>query len=997
MTRYALVADLNRCVGCQTCTAACKHANATSPGVQWRRVLDFEAGEFPDVRRAFVPVGCMHCADPPCMDVCPSTATRQRPDGLVTIDYDICIGCSYCTLACPYQARTKVDRPSYAYGARRMAHEAEREDPERFGVAQKCSFCIDRIDSGLAKGLTPGAAPEATPACVVSCIAGALHFGDVDDPASNVSRLIAENEHFRMHEELGTKPGIYYLWQRKAAGGETPAAGGDVPVLSADEPAGVAPRLQSSWDWRAAANFMAGGSGAGLLLASTLAALAGAPLLPMALLAMALVGAGLLCVWLEIGRPWRFLNVFRHSGTSWMSREAMAAVLLFGTGLPAVAIDAPQGHLPLAVAAASLALVFLYSQARIMQAAKGIPAWREPAIVPLVVVTGLAEGAGLFLAATLYGPLSPFGRFAAIALVALLALRFLAWRSYRRALGARGAPTRTLAVLDRLRPVFVVGGHVAPLVLLGSGLAVESAAGHAFALAGLTAFAGGWVLKHTLVTRAAFNQGFALQRMPARGAGTSAAGIKPGWRIEGSDRAEERAPVPQPTRGDGMALQTVVPKAESSLYYFEPQAETMPRRELAQLQLERLRRTLAHAYERVPHYRRRFDELGVRQEHLRDLADLRSFPLTVKSDLRDAYPFGLFALPRSELRRLHASSGTTGKPTVVGYSAADLACWSDLMARSMACAGARPGDIVHNAYGYGLFTGGLGAHYGAERLGCVVVPLSGGGTERQVMLLKDFAADMLCATPSYALNIAEVAEAQGIDIRKLPVRRGLFGAEPWSNQMRAELESRLGIKAIDIYGLSEIMGPGVACECDVAQSGLHGWEDHFLFEIVDPETLAPKRMGEAGELVITTLTKEALPMIRYRTRDITRLTDEPCGCGRTHLRILRITGRDDDMMIIRGVNVFPSQIEAVLVGLPKLAPQYQISLTREGSLDKMTVEVELAPDAPADPTSLAAAGAEAEHHIKSLIGVTCEVIARAPGELPRSQGKAVRVRDQRKG
>jgi phenylacetate-CoA ligase len=444
-----------------------------------------------------------------------------------------------------------------------------------------------------------------------------------------------------------------------------------------------------------------------------------------------------------------------------------------------------------------------------------------------------------------------------------------------------------------------------------------------------------------------------------------------------------------------MALQTAPAEIRPRTDYFDPQVETLSRAALAELQLERLRRTLAHTYEQVAPYRRRCDEAGVRPDHLRTLADLSHFPLTVKADLRDSYPFGLFAVPRRDLRRLHASSGTTGKPTVVGYTADDLAVWSDLMARSLACAGARPGDVVHNAYGYGLFTGGLGAHYGAERLGCVVVPLSGGGTERQVLLMKDFNADVLCATPSYALNIAEVAEAQGVDLRKQPLRCGLFGAEPWSEGMRAELEARLGIKAVDIYGLSEIMGPGVACECDVAQDGLHGWEDHFLFEIVDPVTLEPREMGEEGELVITTLTKQALPMIRYRTRDITRLTDEPCACGRTHLRILRITGRDDDMLIIRGVNVFPSQIESVLVAVPGLAPHYQIVLSRDGALDSMTIEAELAPGQPADTESLARKAAEVRHHLKSLIGVTARAVIRQPGELPRSQGKAVRIKDLR--
>ncbi len=356
----------------------------------------------------------------------------------------------------------------------------------------------------------------------------------------------------------------------------------------------------------------------------------------------------------------------------------------------------------------------------------------------------------------------------------------------------------------------------------------------------------------------------------------------------------------------------------------------------------------------------------------------------------------MFAAPMSEIHRLHASSGTTGKPTVVGYTRGDIERWSDLMARSMAAAGARPGDIVHNAYGYGLFTGGLGAHYGAERLGCTVVPVSGGGTERQVMLLKDFGANILCSTPSYALNIVEVAAREGIDISSLPVRRGIFGAEPWSEEMRAELDRQLGVKSVDVYGLSEIMGPGVACECDTERSGLHGWEDHFLFEIIDPETLEPLPMGEVGELVITTLTKEAMPMVRYRTRDITRLSDEPCSCGRSHVRILRVTGRDDDMLIIRGVNVYPSQVESVLVGLDGLSPHYQILLQKDGSMDAMTVEVEVEPDAPSSQSDLSAKAGEVRHHIKSIIGVTCTVVAKCTGEIPRSEGKAVRVRDLRK-
>jgi phenylacetate-CoA ligase len=439
-----------------------------------------------------------------------------------------------------------------------------------------------------------------------------------------------------------------------------------------------------------------------------------------------------------------------------------------------------------------------------------------------------------------------------------------------------------------------------------------------------------------------------------------------------------------------------MPVQTTPIFMFDREAETMPRSDLAALQLRRLQASLARAYARVPHFRRKFDAAGVTPASLDSLGDIARFPFTMKSDLRDNYPFGLLAVPREEVLRLHASSGTTGKPTVVGYTRADIDLWSDLMARTLACAGARPGDIVHNAYGYGLFTGGLGAHYGAERLGCTVVPMSGGGTERQVTLLQDFGAAILCATPSYALNIAEVATHMGVDIAKLPLRYGAFGAEPWSEPMRRDLEARLGIKAVDVYGLSEILGPGVACECHVAQNGLHGWEDHFLFEVIDPETLAPLPLGEAGELVITTLTKEALPMVRYRTRDITRLSDEPCGCGRTHVRIMRVTGRDDDMLIIRGVNVYPSQVEAMLVGFPGLAPYYQIVLTRDGPLDAMTVEVERAPDTPGNAAACAKQAADVRHHLKSTIGVTCTVVVKAPGEVPRSQGKAVRVKDQRK-
>jgi phenylacetate-CoA ligase len=438
----------------------------------------------------------------------------------------------------------------------------------------------------------------------------------------------------------------------------------------------------------------------------------------------------------------------------------------------------------------------------------------------------------------------------------------------------------------------------------------------------------------------------------------------------------------------------VAPKSRrqtgAARWYFERKAETMPPAALAALQLERLKSSVRNAYGRVALHRERMRALGLTPRDIRSLDDLRLLPFTAKTDLRAQYPFGMLARPRRLIARLHASSGTTGKPTVVGYTAADLATWAGLMARSLACAGVRPGDVLHNAYGYGLFTGGLGAHYGAERLGATVVPMSGGATERQVMLIRDFGARVLCATPSYALNIAEVAEREGVDLRWSRLAVGVFGAEPWSEAMRREIEERLGIRAIDVYGLSEIMGPGVAVECE-AQDGLHGWEDHFLFEIIDPESGLPVADGQAGELVITTLTKQALPMLRYRTRDITSLTRARCACGRTHLRLKRITGRNDDMLIIRGVNVYPSQIEAVLIGLPGIAPHYQIVVERRANLDELTVEIEAA-SVEVDAGELEN---RARHHIKSIIGVTASVVAKKPGEVPRSQGKAVRVRDLR--
>ena len=443
------------------------------------------------------------------------------------------------------------------------------------------------------------------------------------------------------------------------------------------------------------------------------------------------------------------------------------------------------------------------------------------------------------------------------------------------------------------------------------------------------------------------------------------------------------------------ALRKPAPKRASGAYKFDAAAETMPRAEIAKLQLRRLKASLKNAYDNVPFQRARMKALGFEPGDLKRLEDLAGLPFTLKTDLRDHYPFGMFARPRTELRRLHASSGTTGKPTVVGYTANDISTWADLMARSMACAGGRPGDVIHNAYGYGLFTGGLGAHYGAERLGATVVPMSGGATERQIVLIVDFGARVICATPSYALAIAEVAEKEGVDLRKSKLEIGIFGAEPWSEGMRREVEARLGLKAVDIYGLSEIMGPGVACECVEAQAGLHGWEDHFLFEIIDIESGTALKEGEAGELVITTLTKEALPMIRYRTRDVTRLSTERCACGRTHVRIKRITGRNDDMLIIRGVNVYPSQIESVLVGLPDVAPHYQLVVERKGTLDHLTIEVEVMPNVVPTVELRRVVAESVRHHVKSIIGVTADVVVKEPGEIPRSMGKAVRVRDLR--
>jgi phenylacetate-CoA ligase len=401
---------------------------------------------------------------------------------------------------------------------------------------------------------------------------------------------------------------------------------------------------------------------------------------------------------------------------------------------------------------------------------------------------------------------------------------------------------------------------------------------------------------------------------------------------------------------------------------------------LKSLQLERLRWSLKHAYDRVPHFRKKFDKAGVKPGDCRTLADLAKFPFSAKADLRDNYPFGMFAVPIDKVVRIHASSGTTGKPTVVGYTAKDIATWSDVMARSMRAMGARPGDKVHVAYGYGLFTGGLGAHYGAERLGLTVIPLGGGMTERQVQLIADFEPQIIMVTPSYMLAIADEMQRQGLDPKKSSLRVGMFGAEPWTNQLRQSIEERTSLQALDLYGLSEIIGPGVAAECIETKDGLTFWEDHFYPEIVDPKSGEPLPDGEKGELVITSLTKEALPMIRYRTRDLTRLLP---GTARTMRRMEKITGRSDDMLIIRGVNVFPSQIEELILKQPGLNPHYVLELTRQGPLDHLTVLVE------------GEGGDGLQHAIKSYIGISVDVKNVPLNTIERSIGKAKRVVDKR--
>lgn len=418
--------------------------------------------------------------------------------------------------------------------------------------------------------------------------------------------------------------------------------------------------------------------------------------------------------------------------------------------------------------------------------------------------------------------------------------------------------------------------------------------------------------------------------------------------------------------------------------------ETLSTDELRSLQVERLRWSVRHAYDNVPHYRASFDAAGVHPDDVKDLDDLARLPFTTKADLRDNYPFGMFAVPREDVARIHASSGTTGKPTVVGYTANDLAVWADVVARSIRAAGGRRGHVLHNAYGYGLFTGGLGAHAGAERLGCTVVPVSGGMTERQVQLIRDFEPDIIMVTPSYMLSVIDEMERQGVDPRSTSLKVGIFGAEPWTNDMRREMEERLDMHAVDIYGLSEVMGPGVASECVETKDGLHVWEDHFYPEIIDPVTGAVLPDGEEGELVFTSLTKEAMPIIRYRTRDLTRLLP---GTARSVRRIEKITGRTDDMIILRGVNLFPTQIEELILGTPELSPHFQCVLTRDGNLDAMTVLVEHRESASYDAAQ--DAGVLLRRLVKNSIGVSVGVDVVAPDTVERSVGKMRRIVDRR--
>ncbi|MFO7754267.1 MAG: phenylacetate--CoA ligase [Desulfobacteraceae bacterium] len=429
---------------------------------------------------------------------------------------------------------------------------------------------------------------------------------------------------------------------------------------------------------------------------------------------------------------------------------------------------------------------------------------------------------------------------------------------------------------------------------------------------------------------------------------------------------------------------------------FDMEYETMPREALEAIQLKRLQQTLERVYATVPFYRESFTKAGVSPSDIKSLDDLKKIPFTNKQDLRDNYPYDMFAVPMDNVVRIHASSGTTGRPTVVGYTRRDISTWADLMARSLAAGGATHNDIIHNAYGYGLFTGGLGVHYGAERLGASVIPVSGGNTKRQIIIMKDFKPTVLTATPSYILHLAEVAEDMGVSFRDLNFKSGIFGAEPWSGDMRQELEDKLNLKAMDIYGLSEVMGPGVSIECLEEQNGLHIFEDHFIAEIIDPETEEVLPPGSAGELVFTSITKEAFPVIRYRTKDITSLNPEPCTCGRTHVRMHKPSGRTDDMLIIRGVNVFPSQIESVIMKNKDVKPHYQLEIDRIENLDTLTVKVEIGDTLFSDEIkALQQTEAKLSKDIKEYLGVSAKVKLVEPKTIERSQGKAVRVIDNR--
>ena len=430
---------------------------------------------------------------------------------------------------------------------------------------------------------------------------------------------------------------------------------------------------------------------------------------------------------------------------------------------------------------------------------------------------------------------------------------------------------------------------------------------------------------------------------------------------------------------------------------WDKDCETLPRETLDALKLKKLQDVVERVYSTVPFYKMTFDTHGVKPEDIRTLDDLQRLPFTTKQDLRDNYPFGLFTVPLENIVRIHASSGTTGKPTVVGYTQNDIETWAGLMARALAAIGTTKSDIIHNAYGYGLFTGGLGFHYGAERLGASVIPMSGGNSKKQIMLMEDFGSTVLTCTPSYALSLAETAEEMGVDFKNLQLKAGLFGAEPWSDSMREEIERKLNLDALDVYGLSEIIGPGVSVECIEEKNGLHVFEDHFIVEVIDPETGQPLPNGEEGELVFTTLTKEAFPTIRYRTRDISVINPEPCTCGRSFVRMARVSGRTDDMLIIRGVNVFPSQIESVLMNIDGIEPHYMLIVEREGTMDTLEIQVEVNERIFSDEVKhLQALRDRIQEDIKDLLGVSTKVKLVESKTIQRSEGKAQRVIDKRK-